>query len=232
MRIGNNERIMKMLSFGQRLKLIRKEAQITQAELSEKLMVSVQAISKWEKGESLPDVYLIARLAGLFGVSIEDLIWSKDTATMENRKYYVREVEETDKRDFCHLMREHRFLGGFLRLIDEDNLNNNVDDIYWNEYREEGKIFVLRAKEDDAFGGYVYVEAIGTNAPQLTMQFNKQTGFDETDFPLIHDLFNWISKEYQVRAVQAFVNSDVERALFAYLGYKDAEDEVMLALPV
>jgi hypothetical protein len=64
------------------------------------------------------------------------------------------------------------------------------------------------------------------------MQFNKQTGFDETDFPLIHDLFNWISKEYQVRAVQAFVNSDVERALFAYLGYKDAEDEVMLALPV
>ena len=46
MHIGNNERIMKMLSFGQRLKLIRKEAQITQAELSEKLMVSVQAISK------------------------------------------------------------------------------------------------------------------------------------------------------------------------------------------
>lgn len=220
------------MGFAEKLVLYRKATNMTQESLAERCNVTRQAVAKWEKGESLPDVYLIARLAGLFGVSIEDLIWSKDTATMENRKYYVREVEETDKRDFCRLMREHRFLGGFLRLIDEDNLNNNVDDIYWNEYREEGKIFVLRAKEDDAFGGYVYVEAIGTNAPQLTMQFNKQTGFDETDFPLIHDLFNWISKEYQVRAVQAFVNSDVERALFAYLGYKDAEDEVMFALPV
>ena len=220
------------MGFAEKLVRYRKAAKMTQESLAERCNVTRQAVAKWEKGESLPDVYLIARLASMFGVSIEDLIWSKDTATMENRKYYVREVEEADKRDFCLLMREHRYLGVFLRLIDEDNLDTNVDDIYWNEYQEEGKIFVLRAKEDDAFGGYVYVEAIGSNAPQLTMQFNKQTGFDETDFPLVHDLFNWIGKEFQVRAVQAFVNSDIERALFAYLGYKDVGDEVMLALPV
>lgn len=37
-----------MSSFGQRLKAIRKGMQLTQADLAEKLMVSVQSISKWE----------------------------------------------------------------------------------------------------------------------------------------------------------------------------------------
>ena len=101
-----------------------------------------------------------------------------------------------------------------------------------DQLEKDGKIFVLRTKEDDSFAGYVYVESIGTSAPQLTMQFSRQVGFDESDFPLIHDLFNWVSKKYQVRAVQAFVNSEIERMLFAYLGYKDVKDEVMLAFPI
>jgi len=53
-----------------------------------------------------------------------------------------------------------------------------------------------------------------------------------TDFALIRDFLNWINKEYHVRAIQVFVNSDVERALFSYIGYEKAKDEVMLALPV
>jgi len=63
-----------MLSFGQRLKIIRKEAQITQAELSEKLMVSVQAVSKWECDNTMPDISQIVPLAAILGVTTDCLL--------------------------------------------------------------------------------------------------------------------------------------------------------------
>lgn len=63
-----------MLSFGQRLKLIRKEAQITQAELAEKLMVSVQAVSKWECDNSMPDISQIVPLSAILGVTTDCLL--------------------------------------------------------------------------------------------------------------------------------------------------------------
>ena len=220
------------MGFAEKLVMFRKEFNMTQESLAERCNVTRQAIAKWEKGESLPDVYLIARLASMFGVSIEEMIWSRDTATLENKKFYIREAEDRDKQDFCILMREHRFLGKFLQLLDNEKRNTEVDDVYWNEYRGTGKIYVLRTKSKEIFGGYIYVESIESNAPQLTMQFSKQGGFDETDFTLIHDLFNWISKEYQTRAIQVFLNSAIERELFTYLGYRDVADEVMLSLPI
>lgn len=220
------------MGFAEKLVTYRKEVNMTQEMLAEKCNVTRQAVAKWEKGDSLPDVYLIARIASLFGVTIEDLIWSRDIATIENNKFYIREAEESDKKDFCLIMREHRFLGRLLRKIDKNMIDTNVDDEYWEGYREAGKIFVLRSKMDDIFGGYVYVESIDTNSPQLTMQFSEKAGFDESDFLLIQNLFNWIGKEYQVRAIQVFVNSDIERRLFTYLGYGDVKDEVMLALPI
>ncbi len=63
-----------MISFGQRLKLIRKEAQITQAELAEQLMVSVQSVSKWECDNSMPDISQIVPLAAILGVTTDCLL--------------------------------------------------------------------------------------------------------------------------------------------------------------
>ena len=63
-----------MLSFGQRLKLIRKESRITQAELAEKLMVSVQAVSKWECDNTMPDVSQLVPLAAILGVTTDCLL--------------------------------------------------------------------------------------------------------------------------------------------------------------
>ncbi len=63
-----------MLSFGQRLKLIRKEAQITQSELAEQLMVTVQAVSKWECDNTMPDISQIVPLAAILGVTTDCLL--------------------------------------------------------------------------------------------------------------------------------------------------------------
>lgn len=63
-----------MLSFGQRLKTIRKDVQLTQAELAEKLMVSVQSISKWECDNAMPDISQIVPLAAILGVTTDCLL--------------------------------------------------------------------------------------------------------------------------------------------------------------
>ncbi len=50
---------------------LRKNASLTQAELAESINYSDKAVSKWERGESVPDIMVMKRLADFFGVSID-----------------------------------------------------------------------------------------------------------------------------------------------------------------
>ena len=129
-------------------------------------------------------------------------------------------------------MREHRYMGELLKLLDKRDGNSKVNEMYLNGYFYEEKTYIIRSKRNDDLMGYIYIESIETHTPQMTMQFNKQIEFKEKDFMMIRDFLNWLNKEYHVRVIQAFVNSNIERELFSYLGYVHVEDEVMLALPV
>lgn len=59
---------------GANIAFYRKQAGMTQAGLAEKLNYSDKAVSKWERGESIPDVLTMMQLASLFGVSVDDLL--------------------------------------------------------------------------------------------------------------------------------------------------------------
>lgn len=52
----------------------RKKLGLTQLELAEKINYSDKAVSKWERGESVPDIFVLKSLADLFGVSVDDLL--------------------------------------------------------------------------------------------------------------------------------------------------------------
>lgn len=53
---------------------LRKAVPLTQAELAEKLNYSDKAVSKWERGESIPDVIVLKQIADLFGVTVDYLL--------------------------------------------------------------------------------------------------------------------------------------------------------------
>lgn len=53
---------------------LRKSAKITQAELAEKLNYSDKAVSKWERGESIPDIAVLKAIADLFSVKVDYLL--------------------------------------------------------------------------------------------------------------------------------------------------------------
>lgn len=56
----------------------RKQAGLTQAGLAEKLSYSDKAISKWERGESIPDVLTLVQLAEQFAITVNDLLSDPD----------------------------------------------------------------------------------------------------------------------------------------------------------
>lgn len=66
------ERLKKNIA--KNLSSLRKSAGLTQAELGEKLTYSDKSISKWERGDGLPDLIVLDKLAELYGVTINDIV--------------------------------------------------------------------------------------------------------------------------------------------------------------
>ena len=62
------------LQIGTNIASHRKKNGLTQAGLAERLNYSDKAVSKWERGESVPDVITLVQLAEQFEISVEDLL--------------------------------------------------------------------------------------------------------------------------------------------------------------
>ncbi len=73
-------------NFAKNLMSLRKEMKLTQAELAEKINYSDKAISKWERGESVPDIGILKTIADMFGVTVDYLISSHDTEKVPNEQ--------------------------------------------------------------------------------------------------------------------------------------------------
>ena len=66
------------VEIAQRLSARRKQSGLSQEALAEKLGVSRQAVSKWERSESSPDTDNLIALAQLYGVSLDELLYVDD----------------------------------------------------------------------------------------------------------------------------------------------------------
>ena len=63
-----------MNKIGRKIAELRKQADLTQFALADKLGISFQAVSNWERGVSMPDISKLPELAGLFGVPIDEIL--------------------------------------------------------------------------------------------------------------------------------------------------------------
>lgn len=69
---------------------LRREAGMTQLELAEYLNYSDKAVSKWERGESIPDVFTLKILADRFSVSIDYLLRADHPVESEVKREYTK----------------------------------------------------------------------------------------------------------------------------------------------
>lgn len=76
--------------FGENLKKLRKSKDLTQEALAEFLGMSFQAISKWERGDTYPDITMLPTIASFFGVTVDSLLGTD----MIEKEAKIREYNE------------------------------------------------------------------------------------------------------------------------------------------
>ena len=83
----------------------RKEVNLTQMQLAEKLSVTDRAISKWENGKSLPDASIMEELCSILKITINELFCAKEISMEsykekyeQNLKELARQKEEADRK--------------------------------------------------------------------------------------------------------------------------------------
>ncbi len=69
---------MDNLSLGEKIAAMRKERNMTQANLADIMGVTDKAVSKWERNLSCPDINSLPKLARIFEISVDELISNRD----------------------------------------------------------------------------------------------------------------------------------------------------------
>lgn len=69
---------------------LRRNAGLTQLELAEQLNYSDKAVSKWERGESIPDIVTLKTIADRFGVSVDYLLRAEHPVETEAKQAYTK----------------------------------------------------------------------------------------------------------------------------------------------
>lgn len=93
------------LYIGDKIRELRKQKKLSQEQLADRIGVSFQAVSKWENHVALPDITLVPVIAGIFGVSTDELL-AYDLKERENavnaicdQAYLFRESDPTKARE-------------------------------------------------------------------------------------------------------------------------------------
>lgn len=76
------------------LQQLRKEKKLTQLELAEKFNYSDKAVSKWENGDTLPDIETLLQLCEFYGVTLDYLVHEGDKKDKE--KFVVNQTEKSN----------------------------------------------------------------------------------------------------------------------------------------
>ena len=97
------------LNIAKTLVLKRKEKGITQEELAAYIGVSKASVSKWETGQSYPDITFLPQLASYFNITVDELINYQPQMTKEDiQKLYLRLSNDFAQKPFDQVMDEIR----------------------------------------------------------------------------------------------------------------------------
>ena len=103
---------MDQIAIGKFISECRKEKQLTQLQIAEKLGITDRAVSKWETGKSMPDSSIMLELCGILGITVNELLSGEK---MDEEHY--------DKKDYEKKADENLLL---LKRRDENNIKKNV----------------------------------------------------------------------------------------------------------
>lgn len=179
--------------FGENFKKLRKEKDLTQENLADFLGVTFQAISKWERGETYPDITMLPAIASFFNSSVDDLLGVNQAINEEklsdliekydnlssarSRKEMLEEMKQISSNDFRVLLRELGYLVHFgdLRenstrikaIYDYIQENCNIDRIRISATRHIIIFYAKLSETDENLVPFSDVEKMIDNMPHM-----------------------------------------------------------------
>ena len=114
-----------MQQIGINISKMRKTKGITQMEMADKLGISFQAVSNWERGISMPDVSKLGEIATIFNVSIDEILDNKRTSEiakdlMENR--LTPDIQMDEIKELAPILRQEQ-VDTLLDTIDKSKID-------------------------------------------------------------------------------------------------------------
>lgn len=125
--------MINQIHFGKRIALYRRKMNLSQAELSERLGVTPQAVSKWECGATLPNIEILLELSHLYGTNINELLEDRnlileltDKDTSKNGISYFTYEENGDDIWSKNIVKNNWVPHNWTNAISRNDLLDNV----------------------------------------------------------------------------------------------------------
>ena len=125
-------------NFGERLARLRKENNLTQSDIADKLNVTSQAVSKWENNLANPDIDALVKLSKLFNITVDELLGEdKPVASIQDKP---------TKKDIMKMLLKIKIFDG--EDGDTVNINLPLGIVMAFVNKEDGTIPLLSGKKE------------------------------------------------------------------------------------
>ena len=155
---------MNIKKVGEQIAALRKAKGITQNELGERIGVSFQAVSKWERGETLPDITLLPDLAKILETTTDYILLGSEKVVEYKGKFTVTDIKKglnCLKNVGEYLGAENIIYRAAIKGINNE-LNTNIEEAFSNDYEFEA--FLAEAIIQNLMSGlYVDISDVKNN---------------------------------------------------------------------
>ena len=130
---------MNIEKVAEQIAMLRKAKSLTQSELGERLGVSFQAVSKWERGEARPDTVLLPDLANVLETSVDNILSGGEKQTEYKGRVCVADMKkglECLKNMGEYLGKENIIFRSAIKGINTE-MNTDIEPIFTDDYTFE-----------------------------------------------------------------------------------------------
>lgn len=125
-----------LTKIAEQIAYLRKQKGLTQAQLAERLGVTFQAVSKWERAECLPDSMLLVGLANILETSVDNILTAGEKAVNYSGKITVEDMRNglLSLKRFGELIGKDNIL--YRCAVDgiNNSMNTDIEDCFTDEY--------------------------------------------------------------------------------------------------
>lgn len=195
------------LFIGENIKRLRQKKNITQDKLAEYLCISTQAVSKWERNETYPDITLVIPIASYFGVSTDELLGldaakNEQTITEYLQKYNelfatvrIDEADELIRKAYHEFPNDFRIISLYMWNIAGGKADNSNETLL--VHKDELSMLCDRVLDECT------IDSIRRDALNIQAKLYKAEGDIEKALKVIETFSNWYETKEQ-KAEQLF----------------------------